>query len=75
MVQIAKDSSDHISFFCKKCDKQYKIIGVETISAMTMQSMDKCTYINLHCENCGKTTHKKFYWKLNTENWRWSKTK
>ena len=63
-IHLGVDDTDHISFFCPKCNKPMEII--EVVSKKMQIDMegtkDYCTWIYLVCNKCKELGQRKFYW-------------
>lgn len=65
-VPVGVDETDHMGFFCPKCDVTMIVTGVETqhlvMKEKDLSSRDNCTWVRLRCPKCAEQGKRKFYW-------------
>lgn len=77
-IQIGIDCTDHICFFCDKCEQPLKVIEVKNRNvAITMngKKRDNCTWVYLVCDFCKSLGQRKFYWTSESGKFCFKKTK
>lgn len=61
-IIVATDETDHIAFFCPKCDKAMSVLRVSTSETDGLMTDKSVTHIYLKCSGCGYDHWRKFDW-------------
>jgi transcription elongation factor Elf1 len=58
-VIVDTDKTDHITFYCSRCNKKMEVIK---LNDNELPVDGKVTYITLKCNNCNREGTRKFCW-------------